>query len=713
MNIRNKRITFASVLALQAAAFCFATNSFACNRVTIVKNITGASEEEAKYIVHGSGNHTVIAPEKMLNRLARAEKLHESGVLDEYVRERLAGKDKQQTVLDMRVTHALDPDILDSLNVVQALSHNAPVVVHHGLHGDIDLAFNRVFANPLDIIADELTTRAHLNTLLNAGVAHGAIDIALVRGLQNAVVAGHEDGYIEAIAGGIAAPTAQQAADAHDLINDGADPVANPTAAQINGYRLAVLAGHQAAYIKAIAAGIAAPTPDDALDAHTLINGGNANPSVLEIQAENLRRVGNNENIVFNRVYTVGGAPLVNADEGDTRNAIRALLGAGVLPATIDAAYMAAAEQAYLAIHAVHGAVNDINQVIAWVTADNANGEQVALRAHIAAGGDRLAAYTAIAATGRVPRDAEVLAWVAVANDGDRVANRAHIVAGGDRLAAYNAILANRAPTNAEVLAWVAVANDGDRVANRAHIAAGGDRLAAYTAIRVNHAPTNQQIIDYVALNAGNAVDNRGRALIVLDLDHTDGGIQAAYDAIAANHAPTAQQINDYVALNAGNAVDNRGRALIVLDLDHTDGGIQAAYDHFVTVGDGAIDPAKIGAVVGVVDVAKKLAAALAVKHGLDETNNGILNSVKRLTDIVNPVLLPQLTADYVNVVRDNMAFNGGPAQAVVADFVNQLAQAGRFNLNDGQIKAAYAHAIAFNGGGDLPGGLADWLLHN
>ncbi|NCP61985.1 MAG: hypothetical protein GW748_01550 [Alphaproteobacteria bacterium] len=152
---------------------------------------------------------------------------------------------------------------------------------------------------------------------------------------------------------------------------------------------------------------------------------------------------------------------------------------------------------------------------------------------------------------------------------------------------------------------------------------------------------------------------------------------------------------------------------MIVLDLDHTDGGIQAAYDHFVTVGDGAIDPAKIGAVVGVVDVAKKLAAALAVKHGLDETNNGILNSVKRLTDIVNPVLLPQLTADYVNVVRDNMAFNGGPAQAVVADFVNQLAQAGRFNLNDGQIKAAYAHAIAFNGGGDLPGGLADWLLHN
>ncbi|NCT07674.1 MAG: hypothetical protein GW769_13040, partial [Alphaproteobacteria bacterium] len=568
MNIRNKRITFASVLALQAAAFCFATNSFACNRVTIVKNITGASEEEAKYIVHGSGNHTVIAPEKMLNRLARAEKLHESGVLDEYVRERLAGKDKQQTVLDMRVTHALDPDILDSLNVVQALSHNAPVVVHHGLHGDIDLAFNRVFANPLDIIADELTTRAHLNTLLNAGVAHGAIDIALVRGLQNAVVAGHEDGYIEAIAGGIAAPTAQQAADAHDLINDGADPVANPTAAQINGYRLAVLAGHQAAYIKAIAAGIAAPTPDDALDAHTLINGGNANPSVLEIQAENLRRVGNNENIVFNRVYTVGGAPLVNADEGDTRNAIRALLGAGVLPATIDAAYMAAAEQAYLAIHAVHGAVNDINQVIAWVTADNANGEQVALRAHIAAGGDRLAAYTAIAATGRVPRDAEVLAWVAVANDGDRVANRAHIVAGGDRLAAYNAILANRAPTNAEVLAWVAVANDGDRVANRAHIAAGGDRLAAYNAILADRAPTDAEVLAWVAVaNDGDRVANRAHIA-------AGGDRLAAYTAIRVNHAPTNQQIIDYVALNAGNAVDNRGRALIVLDLDHTDGGI-------------------------------------------------------------------------------------------------------------------------------------------
>lgn len=69
----------------------------------IVKNITGASEEEAKYSVHGSGNHTVIGPEKMLNRLARAEKLQESGVLDEYVRERLAGKNKQQTVLDMRV----------------------------------------------------------------------------------------------------------------------------------------------------------------------------------------------------------------------------------------------------------------------------------------------------------------------------------------------------------------------------------------------------------------------------------------------------------------------------------------------------------------------------------------------------------------------------------------------------------------------------------
>ena len=268
MNIRNKRITFASVLALQAAAFCFATNSFACNRVTIVKNITGVSEEEAKYIVHGSGNHTVIAPEKMLNRLARAEKLQEVGVLNEYVRERLAGKTKQQTDRDMRIFHRRDSDIIVSLNAVQALSNiAAPVVLGYApLNADINLAFNRVFANPRDIIADGPTTRDHLNTLLNAGVAQAAIDIPLVRGLQNAVLAGHEDGYIQAIrVGGIAAPTAAEAEDAQNLIVGG---IVAPTADQIAGHRRAVDAGHADGYIRAIrVGGIAAPTAAEAANA--------------------------------------------------------------------------------------------------------------------------------------------------------------------------------------------------------------------------------------------------------------------------------------------------------------------------------------------------------------------------------------------------------------------------------------------------------------
>ena len=147
MNIRNKRNTFASVLALQAAAFCFATSSLACNFTTQIKVITGASDEEAKYIVHGSGNHTVIAPEKMLNRLARAEKLHESGVLDEYVRERLAGKDKQQTFLDMRARHLGDADVIDSLNEVQALSNNAPVLVARPLQDIYVAALDWLLAN--------------------------------------------------------------------------------------------------------------------------------------------------------------------------------------------------------------------------------------------------------------------------------------------------------------------------------------------------------------------------------------------------------------------------------------------------------------------------------------------------------------------------------------------------------------------------------------
>ena len=142
MYIRNKIITFASVLALQAAAFCFATNSFACNRVRMEINTTGVSEEQANYIVRGSRNHRVIDPEKMSNRRARAKILQDFGVFGEYVLERHAGNDKHQTLIDMRGRHAGDNNILDILDVVQALSNNPPVAL-----GDapLDIVFNRVY----------------------------------------------------------------------------------------------------------------------------------------------------------------------------------------------------------------------------------------------------------------------------------------------------------------------------------------------------------------------------------------------------------------------------------------------------------------------------------------------------------------------------------------------------------------------------------------
>lgn len=128
-----------------------------------------------------------------------------------------------------------------------------------------------------------------------------------------------------------------------------------------------------------------------------------------------------------------------------------------------------------------------------------------------------------------------------------------------------------------------------------------------------------------------------------------------------------------------------------------------AAYNDFRRVGDANITADKINAIVAF-PVDRQLAAALARKHSLDITDNGILSSVKRLTNaITDPAHLPLLTADYVNAVRYNGAFIIGTSQNDVATHINALAQAGRFNLGDADIKASFAHAD----------GLADWLANN
>ena len=133
MNTRNRRTTFASALALQAAALCFATGSFA-SRSEMIKNQMGISEKEALYIVKGSGQHTVIDPLKMKNRLARSEVLKDKNLLVEYVEQRTTrGKNKQEAIVDMFAKHIKDSVIKKSLREVAALSGDVALAAINGI----------------------------------------------------------------------------------------------------------------------------------------------------------------------------------------------------------------------------------------------------------------------------------------------------------------------------------------------------------------------------------------------------------------------------------------------------------------------------------------------------------------------------------------------------------------------------------------------------
>lgn len=84
-----------------------------------------------------------------------------------------------------------------------------------------DVVFAREFANPLHLITDEATTRGLITNLLGSNIAEADIDLALLQGLNSATGAGHTDGYLAALIAGIARPSVNEALDAHTLIAAG------------------------------------------------------------------------------------------------------------------------------------------------------------------------------------------------------------------------------------------------------------------------------------------------------------------------------------------------------------------------------------------------------------------------------------------------------------------------------------------------------------